>query len=161
MPKIIIHTDGGARGNPGEAAIGVYIQDEKGKVVAQIGKKIGKTTNNVAEYTAVIEALKWVVLNRSEKLEVRSENLKWDMGRFDRIEFYLDSVLVVQQLNRIFRIKEPHLKDLALQVWDLESEIKIPISYHSVRREQNREADRLVNEALDNKSYLSSRLSSG
>lgn len=141
MQKFIIHTDGGARGNPGPAAVGVYIQNEQGDVISQIGKTIGETTNNVAEYTAVIEALKWIIGNRSQGT---------GGGAVTSIQFYLDSTLVAQQLNRIFQIKQPHLKDLALQVWNLENEIGVPISYHIVRREQNREADKLVNEALDN-----------
>lgn len=155
MPKIIIHTDGGARGNPGEAAIGVYIQDDKGEVLAEIGKTIGRTTNNVAEYTAVIEALKWIIDNREPApqagRQITNNKEQITKNNIEAIFFYLDSTLVAQQLNRIFQIKLPHLKDLALKVWDLESQINIPISYHIVRREQNREADRLVNEALDRK----------
>ncbi|MCL5090951.1 MAG: ribonuclease HI family protein [Patescibacteria group bacterium] len=92
-----IWTDGGARGNPGPAAIGVYIEDEKGEALLKHGKKIGYATNNVAEYQAVIEALTWL---KESSLEL------------SQVDFFLDSSLVVNQLNGVFRIKENHLRDL-------------------------------------------------
>ena len=143
--KYIIHTDGGARGNPGPAAIGVVIElvadDEhhKMKVIAEFGKTIGKTTNNTAEYMAVIEALKY--LSNSDTTSRPGES--------DEVDFYLDSTLVVNQLNGLYRVKEPHLRTLLFRVRMLESELTFPIRYTSVPREQNQRADYFVNRALD------------
>lgn len=152
--KLIIHTDGGARGNPGPAAVGVVIerQDEskvesppageagqKSKVlVVEFGKRIGETTNNVAEYTAVIEAFHSVKNNPIIKL---SNN--------PIIQFYLDSNLVVQQLNGMFKVKDANLRNLFFDVRVLEQEIGSVVTYSYVPREQNRRADFLVNQALD------------
>jgi len=131
--NLVVHTDGGARGNPGPAAVGVVVE-EGGVEIAGFGRKIGETTNNVAEYTAVIEALKKV---KSPKLKVKS------------IQFYLDSTLVVNQLNGIFKIKDPHLRVLMLDVRKLEQEVGGTITYHFVRRQYNARADFFVNQALD------------
>lgn len=134
--NLIIHTDGGARGNPGPAAVGVVIEGN-GKTIAAFGKRIGEATNNVAEYTAVIEALMYLV-NRGQ-------------GTGDRktIDFYLDSTLVVNQLNGLFKIKHPQLRELLLKVRELEGNVGGVIRYHTVPREQNTKADALVNETLD------------
>ena len=132
--NLVIHTDGGARGNPGPAAIGVVIRSDSGTLINQIAKKIGKATNNHAEYQAVIEALEWLV---SQKLTV------------NKIQFFLDSVLVVNQLNGKFKVKDSNLRNQLIQVRQLEGALKTPISYTAVPREQNVAADRLVNQALD------------
>ena len=132
--SLIIHTDGGARGNPGPAAIGVVIRDEAGTLINQIGKKIGRATNNHAEYQAVIEALQWLV---SQKL-----NLK-------RVQFVLDSVLVVNQIRGEFKVKDANLRNQLKQVRQLEGALNLPITYVAVPRLQNVAADRLVNQALD------------
>lgn len=129
-----IWTDGGARGNPGPAAIGVYIEDEKGEALLKHGKKIGYATNNVAEYQAVIEALTWL---KESSLEL------------SQVDFFLDSSLVVNQLNGVFRIKENHLRDLIIFLKNLEKKINTKIIYHLVPREKNKVADFLVNQALD------------
>lgn len=131
--NIVIHTDGGARGNPGPAAIGVLVEQD-GKTLAAFGKKIGETTNNVAEYTAVVEALK---------------HIKKESDKIFQINFFLDSRLVVEQLNGRFKVKEPRLRELLAQVRILEQEIGSLIHYHLVPREQNTRADFLVNQALD------------
>ena len=129
-----IHTDGGARGNPGPAAVGVVIQ-KNGKLLHRFGRTIGETTNNVAEYRGVIEALVYM----------RSILKKND---FELI-FILDSMLIVNQLNGIFKIKEPRLRELSFEVKLLEQEVGGVIRYTTVPREQNRDADFLVNQALD------------
>lgn len=134
--KLTIHTDGGARGNPGPAAIGVVIEEE-GKIIHEFGKKIGHATNNVAEYTAVIEALNWL------------KNSKPRTINYEFITFFLDSTLVVHQINGLFKVKEPHLRELLMQVRVLEQEVRGTITYTAVRREQNERADSLVNAALD------------
>lgn len=132
---LIIHTDGGARGNPGPAAIGVVIQDAE-KTLTEFGKTIGETTNNVAEYTGVIEALLWIKNNLHTPQD---------------ISFFLDSTLVVNQLNGLFKIKQPHLRELLIKVRNLEGAIGGNISYSAVRRESNTRADFFVNDSLDRK----------
>jgi ribonuclease HI len=132
-----IYTDGGARGNPGPAAIGVYIADEKNKQIAGFGKSIGATTNNVAEYRAVIEALDWAIENK----KLLSPDAK--------IYFFLDSKLVCSQILGLFKVKNSALKDLLLDVRDREGQILLPMYYKHIPREQNSKADAYVNEALD------------
>lgn len=143
--KLIIHTDGGARGNPGPAAVGVVIEqcqmpNDKCKIIKQFGKTIGETTNNVAEYIAVIEALTYLKTSHVSPLTSH-----------DTIRFFLDSTLVVNQLNGLFKVKEGHLRELVLRVRALEQKVGGTITYQAVRREQNTRADALVNEALDTK----------
>jgi probable phosphoglycerate mutase len=128
-----INTDGGARGNPGPAAIGVVIK-EQGNLVHEFGQTIGVATNNVAEYRAVLAALEWVA---------------GQSARPEAIEFILDSQLVVEQLKGNWKIKEPRLQDLALSAHGLMQKLGIKVSFTSVRREQNAAADKLVNQALD------------
>lgn len=137
IQKLNIFTDGGARGNPGPSAIGVFIKDESGREVAGFGKKIGFCTNNVAEYKAVIAALFWIIENR-EKLSNDTE-----------INFFLDSNLVCSQIIGLFKIKNSQLVSLLFQVREKESEIGIPINYSYIPREKNKEADKYVNLALD------------
>ena len=131
MRKLIIHTDGGARGNPGPAGIGVYIQDEQGKVVLEHARYVGETTNNQAEYLAVIDAL---------------EHAK-RLGGED-LDFYLDSELVVRQLNRQYKVRDADLAPLFMKIWNLSIGFK-KVKYTHVRRELNADADRLVNQAID------------
>jgi ribonuclease HI len=130
----IIHTDGGSRNNPGKAAIGVVIE-QNGKLIHEFGKTIGIATNNVAEYTAVVEALQY--MNTLEKTGERV------------IHFILDSQLVVNQLNGLFKIKDSTLREFVFKVRHLEQEVGGHISYEAVRREQNKRADYFVNRALD------------
>lgn len=129
MSKLIIHTDGGARGNPGPAGIGVVIK--KGGETRGFKKYIGRATNNQAEYQAVILALE-------KAKEIGGEEL----------EFYLDSELVVKQLNREYRVKDANLAPLFVEIWNRGLSFK-KITWHHVRREFNKEADKLVNEAID------------
>lgn len=131
--KYIVHTDGGARGNPGPAAIGVVIEEasDRSKIV-EFGKRIGEATNNVAEYKAVIEALK---------------NIKGKAAT--EIIFFLDSVLVVNQLNGTFKVKDGKLRELLIGVRTLEAETGGTIRYQVIPREKNSRADFLVNRALD------------
>lgn len=132
-----VFTDGGARGNPGPSAIGVYIENENNKKIAGFGKAIGIATNNVAEYKAVVEALAWII----EKKKDLAENAK--------IYFFLDSKLVCSQIMGIFKVKNADLTNLLFDVRNLEAQINFPIFYKYVPREQNAEADALVNAALD------------
>lgn len=145
--KLIIHTDGGARGNPGPAAVGVVIETDNRKLIAEFGKRIGETTNNVAEYTAVREALAY--------LKSQIPNPNDQTKEKNVIQFFLDSNLVVQQLNGIFKVKDPNLRKLFFDVRMYEHEIGGVVSYTYVPREKNRRADFLVNQALDGTSHVS------
>lgn len=131
MSKLIIYTDGGARGNPGPAGIGVFIADRDGRVLARHKRYLGPATNNQAEYWAVIDALE-----EAKKLGA------------EELEFRLDSELVVRQLNGQYRVRDADLAPLFLRVHNSKIGFKV-VSFSHIRREQNKEADRLVNEAID------------
>lgn len=137
MKKLIIFTDGGSRGNPGPAAAGVVIKSENGPILASFARKLGETTNNVAEYQAVIAALNWL----KENHQLLTTNYQ--------LHFFLDSKLVVNQLNGFFKIKEAHLRELLLKIRQLEQEVGGNVTYSLIPREKNWEADTLVNRALD------------
>lgn len=128
---LITHTDGGARGNPGPAAIGVVISDESGREIAGLQEYIGETTNNQAEYRALLRALQEAA----------------DKGA-ESVTCYLDSELVVKQLNGLYKIKEAGLQALAMEAIKLKNKFK-KVEFKHVRREQNVRADELVNQALD------------
>jgi len=130
MKKLIINTDGGSRGNPGPAGIGVVISDDQGVVIAKYGEHIGVGTNNIAEYRALILGLQ-----------------KIQDFEHDEVECRLDSELVVKQLTGHYKVKDAKMKELYEQVQAL-CFFK-PISFVHVRREQNKLADEMVNEALD------------
>ncbi|MBI4079185.1 MAG: ribonuclease HI family protein [Candidatus Levybacteria bacterium] len=132
-----VYTDGGARGNPGPAAIGVYITDEHGNKVYAFGKKIGIATNNVAEYKAVIEALCWLVLQSSL------------IKAHKTIVFFLDSQLIYSQIVGAFKVKNEVLQSLIFTVQKKMQQISATISFVHIPREANIEADRYVNIALD------------
>ncbi len=138
--KLIIFTDGGARGNPGPAAVGVVIKTEEGQILATISQTLGETTNNVAEYQGVVAALEWIKKNKQIN----------KYANMQIVQFFLDSKLVVNQLNGLYKIKENHLKELILKVRQLEQEVGGDIYYGLIPREKNWEADSLVNKALDN-----------
>ncbi len=131
MKKLIIHSDGGARGNPGPAGIGVIINDESGGVVAEISKFLGVATNNQAEYRALIAGLEKAV------------DLK-----ADAVACFLDSELVVKQINREYKVKNKELAPLFLAVCNLLTKFK-NYNFCHIPREQNSTADRLANEAMD------------
>lgn len=138
MEKLIIYTDGGARGNPGPAGIGVVIQDEKGNVIKSYGEAIGTATNNEAEYQAVIFALKKI------KLLFGKEKIK-QMA----IEIRMDSELAVEQLSNRYKIQGENLQKRFMEIRNLLIDVGGMVSFTHVPRERNRAADRLVNEALD------------
>lgn len=145
MQNLIIYTDGGARGNPGPAAIGVVIYfrpqpNQPYKKIHAFGKIIGHHTNNEAEYTAVIEAWRWLVKNKNKFSSPLT------------IDFYLDSYIVVNQLLGRYKIRGPNLTDYLFTVKKLQQQfIKSTIDYHYVVRQENMEADYWVNQALDKK----------
>ncbi|MBU0624829.1 ribonuclease HI family protein [Patescibacteria group bacterium] len=131
MKKLIIHTDGGARGNPGPAGIGVLIEDEAGNTVLEHSRYIGETTNNQAEYSAVIDALQ-----HAKGLEATE------------VAVFLDSELVVRQLNGEYKVKDPGLAQQFLKVHNLRCAFR-QVTFTHIRRELNKRADRLANEAMD------------
>ena len=137
LASINIYTDGGSRGNPGPSALGVFIESENHTELASIGKTLGAQTNNIAEYSAIVEALAWVLLNL--------ENL----SSLNKINFYMDSNLAVQQLNGIYKVKNSGIRNLFFEIKKLEAQISKPIYYCHIPREKNKKADRLVNLALD------------
>ena len=129
--KIKIFTDGGARGNPGPAAIGIVITDDKGKVLKKHAEFIGKATNNQAEYKALIKGLELAKeLNPQE------------------VNCYLDSELVVKQMRQEYRVKDKDLQPLFIKAWNAAIKLK-KVSYHHIGRELNKEADKLLNLELD------------
>jgi ribonuclease HI len=162
MNKLFVYTDGGSRGNPGKAAVGVVVKTENGQVIGRMARNIGEATNNVAEYMAVVKALEWLKEHQREKQtsEERNNRTKEQLSSKGMepeisIQFYLDSVLVVNQLNGYFKVKDGKLRYLLLQIRILEQEVGGKISYAVIPREKNWEADRLVNEALDKKVLIS------
>ena len=132
-----IYTDGGARHNPGPAAIGVVIKDQHKKTIHQFSRTIGTATNNQAEYQAVIDALTWLIDNKTRYPQPSICN------------FFLDSKLIVNQLNGLWKIKDSSLRQKFLLARQLEAKLKSSIKYHLIPREQNIEPDSLLNQALD------------
>ena len=129
--EFFIYADGASRGNPGEAGIGAVIADTQGRTVKELKRFLGMATNNVAEYQAVIFAL--------EKA--------WHLGAASVI-VYLDSELVVRQLRGEYRVREVHLKPLHRQATEALNRFS-KYSIHNIPREENRRADQLANEAID------------
>jgi ribonuclease HI len=139
MKKIIIYTDGGSRGNPGPAALGVVFCNEKGQVIKKYSEFLGEKTNNEAEYQAVIFALKKFKALFGNKLAKNTE-----------VELRADSELLIKQLNGQYKILEPKIQQLFILIWNLKLDFK-KVKFKYVPRENNQEADNLVNETLDNK----------
>jgi len=128
---LIVACDGASRGNPGPAGVGVQITAEDGRVVSEIARGIGETTNNVAEYTAVIEGLAL-----ADELGARTVTLR------------SDSLLLINQLTGRYRVKSPHLQPLHRRARSIAAGFE-HISFEHVPREENVEADRLANEGVD------------
>src|SRR6056297_3318577 len=129
--RLQVYTDGGARGNPGPAGIGAVFYDETGKNIKEISEYLGETTNNQAEYKAVLRALQ-------EAKKLGGKELK----------FYIDSELVVKQLNGEYKVKNKNLQPLFVQIYNLTLDFK-KVNFFHVRREKNKEADKLANRAMD------------
>ncbi len=133
MSQIQVNTDGGSRGNPGPAGIGVVITRD-GEPVSEHGKTIGSTTNNQAEY----QALHWAV-----------ELLDGVALAGDKVEFVLDSQLVERQMTGQYKVKDAGLFEWRQAIIALLAKVPWSYSFRSVPREQNKAADRMVNAALD------------
>ena len=128
---MILYADGGSRGNPGPAASGAYLTDSEDNPVARVYKYIGETTNNVAEYSSLIFGLKEAIRRGAKSILIR-----------------MDSQLVVRQIEGKYRVKEPTLQKLHAQAMELLKNFQ-KFDLEHIPREQNDEADRLVNLALD------------
>ncbi len=131
MEKLVVNVDGGARGNPGPAAIGVVVQGADGEVLEELGERIGRATNNVAEYRALLLGIERAA----------------GMGASE-VELVGDSELIVRQVKGEYKVKDATLRGLHAEVKRALRDFE-QWSIRHVRREQNAEADRLVNEALD------------
>ena len=130
VKKLTTFTDGGARGNPGPAGIGIVIMEGE-KVVVSFGRYIGETTNNQAEYQALIAALE-----RASELGAKE------------VECKLDSELVVKQMRREYKVRDQGLQSLYLRAYNLSTGFA-KVSFHHIRREFNSAADAEVNKAID------------
>jgi ribonuclease HI len=129
--KVFLYIDGAARGNPGPAGVGVVIEDDKRRRLKEFHKYIGETTNNVAEYSALIYALQEALMLKA-----------------DEVELNLDSQLVVQQLNGEFKVKNENIKRLFEQALHILGGFK-NFKVNHIKRESNKDADRLANKAIN------------
>lgn len=135
--KVIVYTDGGSRGNPGPSAIGVVIKSRGGEILKEYGEKIGIATNNIAEYEAVVFALKKL---RQLYGKTHTKNM--------HVEFRMDSKLIVSQLSGIYKIETESLFKSFITIWNLKMDFG-EVEFHHVPRAENKEADAQVNYALD------------
>lgn len=133
--QISIFSDGGARGNPGPAACAIVAQNTRGEVLHKESKYFNTATNNVAEYQGLIMGLTWILENKNSK-------------EFE-INFYMDSELVIKQVNGLYKVKDVNLKKLHDQVKSLIAKISSTIVFQHVPRHKNKLADLLVNQELD------------
>jgi len=131
LKEAVIYADGASRGNPGPAAIGVTIKDKRGKLITFISQRIGRATNNQAEYRAIIAALEEAIRLGAKQVDIK-----------------MDSELVVKQINGEYRVKKATLKPLYQQVKQLQGSLEGFAITH-ILRQQNIEADKLANKALD------------
>jgi len=129
--RLVLHVDGGARGNPGPAAIGVVVSEPEGETVATVGETIGEATNNVAEYRALLRGLELAAEHGAREVQVIN-----------------DSELIARQVTGVYKVKHPAMRELHRQALASLQEFD-SWSISSVPRSQNAEADALVNEALD------------
>jgi len=136
MSLLKIFSDGGARGNPGPAAC-AFIIEKDNKRIYKDAKYLGETTNNVAEYSGVQMALEFLT--------------KYDLSGVEKITFYLDSELVVKQLNGVYKIKNVNLKKYSLRINKYILAINVAVEILHIKRDKNKIADKLLNDVLDEK----------
>lgn len=135
---INVYTDGGSRGNPGHSGYGLVIYDDNQKILFQESKYLGVKTNNEAEYAGLIGALIWINNNQNSL-------------KISKINFNSDSQLMIRQLTGLYKVKAPNLIPIFLKAKDLINSISSPITFKDVRRDFNKLADQLANEAMDRK----------
>lgn len=131
-----IYTDGGARGNPGPSGIGLVIYDENQNIIYKNSKYLGIKTNNEAEYAALINALEWLENNK-------------DNFSISKVNLFSDSQLLVRQIQGVYKVKASHLKPLHNLCLSLLKSINLPYIFTDIRRENNKLADSLANDAMD------------
>jgi len=142
LPVWALRTDGGARGNPGPAGAG-FVLERDGEIVVHGGAYLGATTNNVAEYEAMIWGLENAV-----------------SSGVDRITVYADSELMVRQMTGVYKVKNANLKPLFLRASELTRQLD-NVEFQHVRREENTAADELANAAMDERTYVGDALPRG
>lgn len=143
MSKIKVFTDGASRGNPGNAGIGIIIYDENDFILRTYKEYLGETTNNQAEYRALLKSIDLI-----KKLEANIQ------VTFDRIEFYSDSELLVNQINFDYQTKDPELAVLNSKFHVLSKKLNKPYVISHIDRAKNKNADKLANIAIDDKLNL-------
>ena len=136
--EINIYTDGGSRGNPGVSGYGLVIYDDQKNILYQEGKYLGIKTNNEAEYSGMIAALTWIKKNQ-------------DLYKISQLNFFADSQLMIRQFQGLYKVKAPTLLPLYAQAQQLLSQINLPAKFTDVRREFNKLADELANQAMDHR----------
>jgi probable phosphoglycerate mutase len=136
--EINIYTDGGSRGNPGISGYGLVVYDHQNQIIYQESKFLGIKTNNEAEYSGLVAALEWVKKNKS-------------IFDITKLNFFADSQLLVRQMQGVYKVKAPTLLPLFAQSKQLLTQINLPHSFKDVRREFNELADKLANQAMDNR----------
>lgn len=136
VESLNIFTDGGSRGNPGPSAIGVWVEDQAGNPIHHLNQFLGVGTNNEAEYEGFLASITWLLTYPT-------------LSSLSHVTWKLDSMLVVEQLNRHWKIKEPRIQVKATRCWELLKTLTVPYSITYVPRAQNHQADALVNQALD------------
>jgi ribonuclease HI len=135
MSTIHIYTDGGARGNPGPGAA-AFIIKRSGKIIASSAKSLEYTTNNIAEYTALLMAVEWLAENK-------------DKIKNDTLLFFLDSLLVVNQLNGVYKVKDEKLKKYYIKIKSTIDNMQNAVNIRHITREKNSEVDAIVNKIYD------------
>jgi len=138
MGKFIVYTDGGSRGNPGQAAVGMVFCDASGQILKKFGEYLGDAlTNNEAEYRAVIFALKKfkAIFGKDEAKQAE-------------VQIRSDSELLVNQMSGRYKIENENIQKFFIEIWNLKVDFG-SVTFKAIPREQNKEADKLVNEALD------------
>jgi len=139
IQELHVFTDGGSRGNPGAAGIGVAVYGDKDKIIFEKSAFIGVTTNNVAEYEALLQAMKWL-----------EDFLK--QNAVGQVKFFSDSQLLVEQVNGRYKVKQQHLQEYVQKILALRQKItnaETSTIFLHIPREKNKKADALVNLALD------------
>ncbi len=134
--EVNIYTDGGSRGNPGISGYGLVIYDDQKTLIYQESKFLGIKTNNEAEYSGIIAALEWVKKNQSAY-------------QITQLNFFADSQLMIRQLQGVYKVKAPTLLPLFSRAQQLLLQINLPAKFTDVRREFNKLADELANQAMD------------
>ncbi len=137
--QINVHTDGGARGNPGIAGFGLVITNPDKKVIYQESKFLGIKTNNEAEYMGIIAALTWIKNHHHQQI-------------ISSVNFFSDSQLLIRQITGTYKVKAKNLKPLFNSVQNLLKQINLPFHFQDIPRHQNQIADTLANQAMDDHS---------